>query len=214
MDEIRFKKGERVDLRHVPEGFHFVSIPVDDWDSVKRMNLDPRFVFKHIYSATESLSFFVLVKDSTAPSIRRLHKTDAQRDERDNKRCDTFTDLIAAAKAASKYTDEDADDNVLESILNKCIGVPHNNPEAEAIRNVMCDEICAELHRWDAKSRKFNQAHPKAIQRTNCYEKIFQELVMMESSVSEISEDLGMAKSTISTAIAKIAAWVKVEYKD
>ena len=208
MDEIRFNKGGKVDLRYVPEGFNFVSIPVKDWDYVKEMNYDPRFVFKHIYSATESLSFFVLVKDSTAPSIRRLHKTDAQRDERYHKR------VVLCADARNEKNDVDTEaDDACERASHDTSTEFEDATSSDAITKVTCEEICAELSRWNEESRRFNAAHPRAKKRTDCYVDIFRYYLMGESDPEhKLDTILAMPRATLSNAVKRFRNWAKVEY--
>jgi len=208
MDEIRFKKGGRVDLRHAPEGTRFVSTPVKNWDYVKAMNYDPRFVMKHIYSATESLSFFVLVKDSAAPSIRRLHKTDAQRDERYHKR------VVLCADAQNEEYDVDTEaDDACERASHDTSTEFEDATSSDAITKVTCEEICAELSRWDEESRRFNAAHPRAKKRTACYADIFRYYLMGEHDPEhKLDAILAMPRATLSNAVDKFRKWAQAEY--
>lgn len=207
MDEIGFKKGGRVDLRHVPEGCRYVPFPVDDWDSAKRMNLDPRFVMKHTYSATERLSFFVLMEKS-APSTLQLYKTTAQGDEKFRQR----VVLCADARKEENDGDEDVDD-ACERASHDADTESEDATSSDAITKVTCEEICAELSRWDEESRRFNAAHPKAKKRTDCYVDIFRYYLMGESGPKDKLDAIrDMPRATLSNAVDKFRKWAQAEY--
>ena len=74
----------------------FTPYPIYDKDAMYRLNLDPRCVMMHKFSAT-TLAFFLLEPEAPSKSTLQSFKTEAQKNEKFNARHNTEEEAIENA---------------------------------------------------------------------------------------------------------------------
>lgn len=193
------RKSDKAKPTIVPTGMKFTPYPIYDKDAMYRLNLDPRCVMMHKFSATTTLAFFLLEPEAPSRSTLQSFKTEAQKNEKFNARHVTFSDM------------ETEDEN--EETVPFDPPAPHNTEE-EAIENATRDEIRGKFRRLDAMNRKWNTAHPTAAHRITKHELIYVKCFVCRDTITETSADLKMPKTTVSESVKHINKIARPYYED
>ncbi|MEE0940332.1 MAG: hypothetical protein U0L31_00190 [Bifidobacteriaceae bacterium] len=79
------KSNGTVDFDQAPAGYAFRAMPVETWDNVRWMNLDPRFVTKHLLGSKNVLCYMELTELSIG-NPEQVYKSECNKEQR-QRRC-------------------------------------------------------------------------------------------------------------------------------
>lgn len=190
----------RIDFSNPPAGKRYCPMPINR-EQIIEWDLDPRYVVTHKFSNTPRLCYMVLCDEEFAREYIQAEKTECKRRERET-RCIIPSPItgkpICCPDSKSCMGCEYASmENIpmvggisYERLIEET-GYEkrtHDHTSDEALTNIITDDLLAELSSINEKLAEILQLRLKGLE------------------VKEISEKLGIKKSTLYDDMKKIAA--------
>ncbi len=194
------QSNKRIDFNNPPAGKRYCPIPINR-EQIVEWGLDPSYVVTHKFSNTPKLCYMVLCDESFAREYIQAEKTECKRREREN-RCIitspiTGKPICCPDSKSCKGCEYASMENIpkvggisYERLIEETgyeMGT-HDHTSDEALTNNITDDLLAELSSNNEKLAEILKLRLEGLE------------------AKEISEKLGIKKSTLYDDMKKIAA--------